>query len=45
MFWDRYFISISGAKTTKMSELISMIEKLKQILTQVKEDELEKLPK
>ncbi len=44
MYWDRYKTSITGVETTKVEELIVMIEKLKKCLIQVKKEMLESLP-
>ncbi|HEO4177365.1 TPA: hypothetical protein ACQ0F8_001633 [Streptococcus agalactiae] len=44
MYWDRYSTSITGIETTKIEELIVMIEKLKKCLMQVKKEMLESLP-
>lgn len=43
--WDRYSISITGAETTSLTELVSMIEVFKQFLLQVSHEQLDSLPK
>ncbi|OHX26154.1 hypothetical protein BKX95_11995 [Streptococcus iniae] len=44
MYWERYSTSITGIETTKIEELIVMIEEFKKYLMQVKKEELEALP-
>lgn len=39
MFWDRYFLSISIGKTTKISELIAMVGVIKNFLLKVEQND------
>lgn len=41
MYWDRYSTSITGVETTRIEELIVMIEKFEKFLMQVKKENLE----
>ncbi len=43
MYWDRYSTSITGVETTRIEELIVMIEKFKKCLMQVKKEKIEEL--
>lgn len=44
MNWDRYSTSITGTETTRIEELVVMIEEFKKCLMQVKKEKLEALP-
>lgn len=44
MNWDRYVISLTGVKATNMEEFITMIEVFKQLLVQVKQEQLDYIP-